>query len=472
MMETQLTETDEPAIVLIVEDDPVSSELYTLQIEANLNARCVICDDSRQVVPVLVQHQVDLIVLDLHMPHVSGQEVLAQVSLQFPDIPVLVATSEDSVQVAVECMRRGAFDFITKPVSEPRLVTAVQHGLNFQALRREIQALSSSMQAYEIKQPEAFRDIITVSHRMRQLFAYIEAIAASPKPVLVLGESGTGKELIAQVLHNISECPGEFVPCNVSGLDETMFSDTLFGHMKGAFTGAASSRRGLVEHAAGGTLFLDEIGDLPMGAQVKLLRLLQEAEYYPLGSDVPRKAHLRVVAATNANLTEKMETGSFRKDLYYRLMAHTVRVPALKDRMEDVPHLVEFFVGSASNELKRSRPQVPQEIYAILENYDFPGNIRELQSLVYDAVSRSNGPQLSIEPIRGYITGNNEAPGKTGIMSGVSLSYTGRFPKLSEVEDYFIQEAIRLSDGNQSAAARMLGIAQSTLSRRLGMQNA
>lgn len=460
---------EKPAAILIIEDDPVSAELYTVQIQESLPAACVVCDDSRKVLPILVQHNIDLIILDLHMPHVSGQDVLAQVSLQFPDIPVVVATSIDSIQVAVDCMRHGAFDFITKPVSGARLTTAVQHGLRIRRLQQEINTLSESLQAFQIRNPEEFQGIISVSHRMRQIFAYIEAIAPSPKPALILGDSGTGKELIARVLHRISRRSGDFVPVNVSGLDDTMFSDTLFGHTKGAFTGAASQRSGLVEQARLGTLFLDEIGDLPMGAQVKLLRLLQEAEYYPLGSDMPKKAEVRIVAATNANLTQKMESGEFRKDLYYRLMAHTVRVPPLRERLEDVPHLMEHFVSSACNELQRDRLHVSPEIYRILSGYSFPGNIRELQSMVFDAVSRATGNQLPVEPFREYVIGLQDGPEGSGIPAagGVSISYTGRFPALQEVEDFFIGEAFRIAGGNQSKAAAMLGISQSTLSRRM-----
>lgn len=294
MGDTNTGTSEKPAAVLIVEDDPVSSELYSVQIQDKLPAQCVVCDDSRKVLPILVQHNIDLIILDLNMPHISGQEVLAQVNLQFPDIPVVVVTSEDSIQVAVDCMRHGAFDFITKPVAEARLITAVQHGLRIRSLQQEIHSLSDRLQGLQIRNPEAFSGIITVSHHMRSIFSYIEAVASSPKPVLVLGDSGTGKELIAQVLHQLSGRSGSFVPVNVSGLDDTMFSDALFGHTKGAFTGANTARSGLVEQARGGTLFLDEIGDLPMGPQVKLLRLLQEGEYYPLGADSPKTASVLV----------------------------------------------------------------------------------------------------------------------------------------------------------------------------------
>ncbi len=458
-------------VVLIVEDDPVSAEMYTVQIQESGLADCVACGDSRTILPILVEHNVDVLVLDLNMPYVSGKEVLAQVTLQFPEIPVIIVTSEESVQVAVECMRFGAADFITKPVTEARLLASLQQGLKLRSLQQEIQNLSSSMRVLEIRKPEAFSEIITVSHQMRQIFAYIEAIAPSPKPALVLGESGTGKELIANVLHRISGRSGDFVPVNVSGLDEAMFSDTLFGHSKGAYTGAVEERKGMVERARHGTLFLDEIGDLPVGAQVKLLRLLQEAEYYPLGSDKARKAEVRIVAATNANLTEKMEEGSFRKDLYYRLMAHTVRLPSLRNRGEDVPHLVTYFVSQACAELSKRRLSVSNDIYRLLESYDFPGNIRELQSLVFDAVSQSFGPKLEIEPFRQYILGRRDGTSSSSMMAGGGgfISYTGRFPTLQEVQDHFIDEAMRLSDNNQSKAARLLGVSQSTLSRRKGM---
>lgn len=468
MVQKSVHSSETRAAVLIVEDDPVSAELYAVQIQEKLPASCIICSDSRRVAPILVQHNIDIIILDLHMPHVSGQEVLAQISLQFPDVPVIVVTSEDSIQIAVECMRHGAFDFITKPVTEARLVTAVKHGLRLCALQQEIHELSRSLHGLEIRDPEAFSDIITVSHKMRQIFSYIEAIAPSPKPVLILGDSGTGKELIANVLHRISGRSGAFVPVNVSGLDDTMFSDTMFGHTKGAYTGANTSRGGLVQRAQDGTLFLDEIGDLPMGAQIKLLRLLQEGEYYQLGSDAASRASVRVVAATNANLTEKLENGLFRKDLYYRLMAHTVRLPALKDRVEDIPHLVEHFVTAACSELGRSRVQVQQEVCRLLSGYSFPGNVRELQSLVFDAVSRASGKFLPVQPFREYVAEIHAGPAGSGVVNGggTSVSYAGNFPTLQHVNDFFIAEALRITNGNQSAAADLLGVSQSTLSRR------
>ena len=267
---------------------------------------------------------------------------------------------------------------------------------------------------------------------------------------------------------------------NVSGLDDTVFSDTLFGHRRGAFTGADGVRKGLIEQAAGGTLFLDEIGDLVNPAQVKLLRLLQEGEYYALGSDTPGRSTARIIAATNADLRSAQAEGRFRKDLYYRLMAHHVRIPPLRERSGDVPLLVNHFVRESCALLDLPVPAVPHRLLDALSSYDFPGNVRELQSLIHDAVSQSGGSALPVQYFVDHITAHaGESPkgALPGAASGgpvaAGMQPAGRFwfsepfPTLGEVESFLMEEALARSDGNQTAAARLLGVSQSTLSRRL-----
>jgi DNA-binding NtrC family response regulator len=250
-----------------------------------------------------------------------------------------------------------------------------------------------------------------------------------------------------------------------------MFSDTLFGHVKGAFTGAQGDRAGLIERAADGTLFLDEIGDLEHGAQIKLLRLLQEQEYYPLGADRPRKSRARILAATNADLAERQQEGAFRNDLYYRLIAHRIDIPPLRSRPEDVTVLFNHFLEESAQALGRPVPSVPKGLFALLSSYRFPGNVRELQAMIYDAVSRSDGTTLPIGFFQEYIDRQRGAGGVGASPLDENgspvISYSGRFPTLREVEDYLISEAIERAEGNQTVAARMLGVSQSTLSRRL-----
>ncbi len=479
----------DPAI-LIVDDDDLIAERYAIFLHEAGLLRTETCSDSREVLERLSERTFDLILLDLNMPHIDGFEILDQVSEHHPDLHVIVVTGVDTVDTAVECMKRGAFDFLSKPVEGNRLVTAVRHSLQIRSLQEEVVSLSDRIDSARPKRPESFEEIITVSRKMFSIFAYIEAIAASPKSALIIGESGTGKELIARGIHHASGRKGAFVPVNVSGLDDAMFSDTLFGHSRGAYTGAEKARDGLISQAADGTLFLDEIGDLGLASQMKLLRLLQEEEYYPLGSDLPKKARVRIVAATNADLMARQEDGSFRRDLYFRLMAHTVRLPALRDRNEDIEHLLRHFTTQACKDLGKPVLGVSERLIRLLTRYSFPGNVRELQSLVYDAVSVSAGPDVSLryfEQTLNYtdtdeaasaMESRNEEAGNPGAgLSAIAdspapertdgpVTITDGFPKLAEVEAFLIDEALRRSNGNQTVAAVMLGVSQSTLSRR------
>jgi DNA-binding NtrC family response regulator len=304
---------------------------------------------------------------------------------------------------------------------------------------------------------------------MRSIFQYIESIAKSSQPVLITGESGVGKELIARTLHALSGCTGGLVAVNVAGLDDTVFADTLFGHVKGAFTGAVESRKGVVEEAADGTLFLDEIGDLSLMSQVKLLRLLQEGEYYPLGSDRSKRARVRVITATNQDIESRQTSGHIRKDLYYRLCTHSVHVPPLRERKEDIPLLLDHFLETAAELLGKKKPAIPKELPVLLSTYNFPGNVRELRSMVYDAVSRHNSGILSMEAFRSAIgqrrlTANQTT--ETGA-DGSPFTLLETLPNFEEALDLLVTEALRRSKGNQTIAARMLGISQPALSKRL-----
>lgn len=456
--------------ILVVDDDFVTLERYRAVLEAHEFTDYILCEDSREAYGLLANRPIGLVLLDLNMPYVRGEDLLEEIAARYPDVPVIVLTGADDVETAVSCMKIGAFDYMTKPVDPNRLVNAITHALRIRDLQREVQLLSANEAETRIEHPEAFEHIITASPSMRKLFSYAEAVAMSPKAVLITGESGTGKELMAQALHRLSGRTGSFVPVNVSGLDDAMFSDTLFGHVRGAFTGAESERPGLIERAADGTLFLDEIGDLEQGAQIKLLRLLQEQEYYPLGADRPRRSRARILAATNADLARRQQDGEFRNDLYYRLIGHRIDIPPLRTRPEDLTVLFNHFLEESAVALGRTVPRVPKGLFALLSSYHFPGNARELQAMIYDAVSRSEAGTLGMRYFSEYI---DRQPGTAGTGSGGRsaqsapvISYSGRFPTLREVEDYLISEALERAEGNQTIAARMLGVAQSTLSRR------
>ena len=303
------------------------------------------------------------------------------------------------------------------------------------------------------------------------MFHYIETIAESKEPVLIMGETGVGKELVSKAIYDVSHVKGKFVTVNVAGLDDTMFSDTLFGHKKGAFTGADKDRKGLIVKAFEGTLLLDEIGDLNDMSQVKLLRLIEDGTYYPLGSDTPEKSNERIIASTNCDIQKLIAEGKFREDLYYRLGAIHVHVPPLRERTEDIPLLLDHFIEDSSKSLKKNKPSWPQELIALLSNYFFPGNIRELKAMVFDAVAKHKSGMLSLNSFKEYITKKSEyidpaiSLGNSGA-SGMP-AFTGRFPTLKETDDFLVSEALKRSNGNQGIAASMLGITRQALNSRL-----
>jgi len=303
---------------------------------------------------------------------------------------------------------------------------------------------------------------------MYSIFRYVEAIAGTSLPVLITGETGTGKELLAESVHEASGRSGEFVAVNVAGLDDTLFSDTLFGHIKGAYSSATDDRDGMIKQASGGTLFLDEIGDLSTASQVKLLRLLQEREYIPLGADRPSTTDARFVFATNRDLGDAVRDGEFRQDLYYRLRSHQLRIPALRERKNDVPLLVSFFIENLSDEIGKTVPRVPSSLLAKLMEYEFPGNIRELQGMIYDSVVRYRSGELTISKIDAAGAADEDRGTQEDSTYGSDVLKS--FADLPS-EDQFIrmitEEALRRSGGNQSAASRILGVDRSTLAKRI-----
>jgi two-component system response regulator HydG len=422
-------------------------------------------EDGRQVIPLLAKHDVCVVVLDLTMPHISGTELLSEIARDFPHIKVIMMTATNELETAVECMKAGSIDYLVKPVEKNRFVSSVQRALELCALSDEVSSLKEHLLRDHLEHGEAFSSIITQSKRMRSVFQYVESISSSRQPVLIVGETGVGKELMARAVHSISGVKGTFVAVDLAGLDDTMFSDTLFGHKRGAYTGALEEREGLIARASGGTLFLDEIGDLNEQSQVKLLRLLQEHTYYPLGSDIPRRSDARVIVATNKDLQKLISEGAFRKDLYYRLRAHQVQIPPLRERKEDMPLLLRYFLESASRALKRKNPTPPAELVTLLCTYHFPGNVRELQAMVFDAVARHRTGKLSMDSFK-EIIGQE--------LSSAALSppellpcVSERLPTLKEAEQYLISSALTRSNGNQGIAASLLGITRQALNKRL-----
>ncbi|MCB0750497.1 MAG: sigma-54-dependent Fis family transcriptional regulator, partial [Ignavibacteriae bacterium] len=382
--------------ILLVDDEEHFLSSAELVLNSNRITNVETCTDSTKVLELLKSKEYSLVALDLNMPKISGIELLPKILENFPEMPVIVITAINDVENAVECMKLGAFDYLVKPIDDERLISSLNRGIYFASVRNENIRLRETLFKDKLEYPAAFSKIITNSSKMHSIFKYIEAISKTNLPILITGETGVGKELVANAIHKISGREGELVSLNVAGVDDNLFSDTLFGHKKGAFTGADKERRGLIEQAENGSLFLDEIGDLSIESQVKLLRLLQDGKYYPLGSDVAKLSNARIIVATHKDLDKMKNDDTFRKDLYYRLQTHHVNIPPLRERKEDIPILISHFLNTASSALNKKRPASPKELYTSLTNYSFPGNVRELEGIIFDAVSRHISGILSI----------------------------------------------------------------------------
>lgn len=456
--------------ILLVDDERDVLESLALILNSDGHNNVITCQDSRHVLTLMRDtSDICLVLLDLVMPYMKGQDLLSQLREKYPEVPVLVITALDRLNMAVECMKAGAYDYLVKPVEKMRLLATVRKALQSIEMSRENRALKDQLFNSSPAVPQLFDSIITRDSKMISIFKYIEAIGLSPEPVLVTGETGVGKELIARSIHAASNRRGNFIAVNIAGLDDNHFSDTLFGHRKGSFTGAIKARDGLISKAACGTLFLDEIGDLEPASQIKLLRLLQEGEYFPLGTDFPQKTDTRIITATNINIGNSTNTHHFRRDLYYRLQTHHISLPPLRDRKQDLLLLTEYFFDKAAQRLDKKTPRFPHELINLLQCYHFPGNVRELEGMIFDAVSKTTGAIVSMDSFREKIIAD------TGIYDWQTekkpveelFEQLESLPTLNQTREMLIATAVKRASGNQSLAARMLGIGQSALNKWL-----
>jgi DNA-binding NtrC family response regulator len=470
-----MDETLNPLLPILMVDDErpwLHSLALTLERQAGLN-HTTLCCSGDEALKLLASTAFSLVLLDLTMPPPAGEDIIAWIRSERPELQVIIISGINQLNSAVRCMQLGACDYFVKTDDRNRILTGILRALRIRELEAENAKLRSGILHQSLGRPEAFAEIYTGNPRMLAVFHYLEAVAPSSQPVLITGDSGTGKELVARIVHRLGRPKGPWVAVNAAGLDDNVFADTLFGHVRGAFTGAQQARKGMVEEAAGGTLFLDEIGDLSPGSQIKLLRLLQEEEYLPLGADRPRRSSVRIVAATNLDLAEKMAAGAFRKDLYYRLKAHHVALPSLRERRDDLPLLLERFLVEAAEALGKKRPPLPAGLSELMAAYPFPGNVRELRSMVFDAVSQHQSGRLSLEPFRRAIgeqappAGGAPSPLPAADPAGRKLIFTETLPTLEEAGGLLVREAMERAGGNQSVAASFLGISRPALSQRL-----
>ncbi len=456
--------------IAIVDDEKDALYSYSLILKQAGIKDITLIEDSRELPIILKERSFSAVLLDLSMPHISGFEMLKYLTMEYPEIPVIIITAIKEIDTAVECMKIGASDYLTKPIEKSKLISSIKNALEMNRLKEEITGLKYRLIEDTLENENVFSDILTVNQKMRGLFKYVEVISKTDQPVLITGETGTGKELIARAIHRISGKKGDFVAVNVAGLDDTMFSDTLFGHRKGAFTGAITNREGLIAKARGGTLFLDEIGDLNEASQLKLLRVIQERVYYPIGSDISKTMDARIIVATNQDIQEMVMKGKFRKDLFFRLKAHHVHLPPLRERKDDIPLLLDHFINEAASSLGKKPPKYPEELVILLMNYTFPGNIRELKMVVYDAVARCKSSFLSLEVFKDLIDISNtiDKELKSEIVKFyIQMRFPEKLPTIREMEELLVKEALRRAKGNQGIAASMLGITRQALNKRL-----
>lgn len=460
-----------PALpILLVDDEKPWLNSLSLTLRAAGINNIATCADSREVLAMLAKQPYLAMVLDLVMPHLTGDSLLPEIVQNYPEMPVVILTGLDQVESAVQAMQLGAFDYHAKVAGESRLIEAIRRAIHFGELRRENRALKHHFLRSGLEHPECFSHIITNDPGMQALFRYMEAIAATQEPILITGETGSGKELFAQAMHKLSQRGGQFVAVNIAGLDEQVFSDTLFGHRKGAFTGASQARPGLISQAANGTLFLDEIGDIEQSIQLKLLRLIQEREYFPIGSDLAQKTSSRMIFATLQEMETLRDSKRFRSDLYYRLCAHHIHVPPLRQRPDDLPLLLEHFLAEAAARQGIKKPAYPQELLNLLKTYSYPGNIRELRNIILDAVSVCEARTLSLEAFRRYLQPDRLYPLEPGLPAtggGNPFSRLAALPTLKEAGQLLVEEAMQRSHGNQALAAELLGVTRQALNWRL-----
>lgn len=445
------------ATILVVDDEKEYLNLLKSILEDEGYKNVLTLDNPHKVLRTIQENKVDLILLDVYMTDLNGLDVLENISHQNPQIPVIMVTAVDELEIALKAIKLGAYEFIVKPIDTDRLFLTMARALEKRILNLELDSLRKPL----IKTRERnkfFDDIITNSPLMHRVFDLVEIYAPTNETVLITGETGTGKDLIAKKIHDLSPKKDKpYVVVNLASITPNLFESELFGHEKGSFTGATGEKIGYFEAANSGTIFLDEIGELPKELQGKLLRTIQYSEIYRIGSPKPIKLDIRIITATNKDLIEAVNKKEFRADLYYRLNRGFIHLPPLRSRGDDIIHLTDHFLKTGQKIYKKNIRGFSSEVLSSLKKYEFPGNIRELENIVLHTVAQNKNGELINEI---------ELPGNS------SFKAIGRFDNnglltIEEETQKHVMRIMQYTNGNVQKAAIILGISERTLQRKL-----
>ncbi len=445
--------TEKPKL-LIVDDEERAWKVLKINFQDRYDVP--VARNGAEAIRVLEKEHVDTILTDVKMPEMSGIELLKYVKTTYEWIPVVVMTAFGSVENAVEAMKAGAYDYILKPIKIEDVELVVKRAVEYSSMLQENRSLKDRLKEYEVPQ-----DIITINSEMRSLIGLVKEVAVTDASVLIEGESGTGKELFARALHQMSDrSEGPFIEVNCGAIPHELFESELFGHERGAFTGAVNMKRGKLEMAEGGTIFLDEIGEMPLDLQVKLLHVLENRQFTRVGGTIFLQSAARVVAATNRNLKDDVESGRFRKDLYYRLKVVYLHVPPLRERKEDISLLVQHFISKHGDTAKKSITGIDPDAVEILRRHSWSGNVRELENVILQAMIFARGGQITIDSLPAEIRESvgpltEHVPATKEELQKEKLGRTEKV--LMDLERQFLLNLIEKSGGNISEAARTSG---------------
>ncbi|MGV3531506.1 MAG: sigma-54-dependent transcriptional regulator [Chthoniobacteraceae bacterium] len=448
------------ARILIIDDDPAMVQVIS-DICQERGHQTVAYSSGQKALENLATHSPQLVITDVRMDKIGGLDVLRECRDVLPGTPVIMITAYKMLETGIEAMKMGAYDYITKPFKVDELQLSIQRALDHQHDRREIRNLRQI-----VKEKYRFENIIGTSTRMQDIYNLIAKVADTDSTILIQGESGTGKELVARALHfNSNRQHQPFVAINCSALPENLLESELFGHKKGAFTGAVQDKLGLFEEAEMGTIFLDEVNSMAVALQTKLLRVLQERQIRRVGDTKTSPINVRVLAATNEGLHEKIKTGSFREDLYYRLAVIPIEMPALRERTDDIPLLVQHFLNKNAAQTGTEAKKIDQKAIETLQGYRWPGNVRELENAIERACALCDDGQIRVSDLPPQIVRQANAP--VSEHSGVMPVGQTLDEYIKEQERRYIEETIKFNAGSREKAAKMLGVSMATLYRKL-----